>query len=81
MEVPGNVLNIVSDRAYPVKNIIEKIISLTNNSLGIDFRPLKNTPRSLQFDASKMRQYFDLPHTEIERGLLNELMYFKNLII
>jgi nucleoside-diphosphate-sugar epimerase len=77
--IENNLVVIATDKAYSVKNIIEKIISLAQSPLEIEYCPSQFTPRSLRFDISKMVKFLGAPIVDLDTGLLNEINYFKKL--
>jgi len=78
-ELPDKLVNIVSGNAYSIQQIVEKILSLANSSLQIDYQKSAGVPRSWCFNATRMEKWLGLPCTSLEVGLLGEINYFRKL--
>lgn len=80
IELPDNLVNIVSDESHSIKSIIEKIIKLSDATVQPEYKGSLTAPRSLSFNAERLHQYLGFPRTPFEEGLLKEVNYFRQLL-
>lgn len=81
-KVKGKIINISSGRQHSVKEIVEKIIKLTDSKVSPEWNILKNPriePEIWQADINKARNLLGwLPKYNLEQGLKKTIEWFRN---
>lgn len=72
-------INIVSDEAITIRNVVETIIKVSEKSIILNKILSNHKPRNLIFDNSKMRKMLYEPKTSFEIGIKKEWEVFKKL--
>ena len=73
------IINIVSDNSTSVLSVVNQIKNLINPSIKIEILNKSKSARSLTFNATKMRQHLWCPVIPFERGIEDEINYFRSL--
>jgi nucleoside-diphosphate-sugar epimerase len=76
---PNEIINVVGQDKIMVKDLIQKIIGLSNRKISINTIPSSAPGRNLVFDNSKLRQLLHAPSITLDEGLQKEIDYFKSL--
>jgi UDP-glucuronate decarboxylase len=76
-------MNLGNPGEFTIRQLAEKVISLTGSKSKMVFRPLpSDDPMQRQPDISLAKQYLDqwTPKVSLEEGLLKTILYFDNLL-
>lgn len=73
------VVNVVGNQEISIKDLVLKIIDMTNHDVKVEYASTTAVPRNLKFDNSKLVKYLLKEETPLEQGLKNEYEYFKKL--
>ena len=73
------VVNVVGNQEISIKDLVLKIIDMTNHDVKVEYAGTTALPRHLKFDNSKLVKYLLKEETQLELGLKNEYEYFKKL--
>jgi UDP-glucose 4-epimerase len=69
-------INLVSDRAISIANLLELINNISGKKAAIQYLPSKTQSRDLVFNNELMKTILGLEKTSLEEGLLKEWDYF-----
>lgn len=73
-------INIVGDEKITIKELINKLITLSGKKCEIKQITSNISPRNLIFDNSKLKKYLIHSQKKIDNGLLEEINYMENLL-
>lgn len=71
-------VNLVSTQSITIRELLEKIISISNKDCEIKYIPHKQDSRNLNFDSGKMIKYLLKAETPLDLGLEKEWQYMLN---
>jgi len=72
-------INIVSQTAASIKEIVETIIEISGVDISPDYIESNAKPRDLVFDNTKMKKILDVETFNLKNGLMNEWSYMKKI--
>lgn len=72
-------LNLVSGNSISIKNLVNKIITISGKKVNVQTKPAASKTRDLVFDNSKIKMYTGLTETPLELGLRKEWEYMQTL--
>lgn len=78
LDSTSNIVNIVSGNAYPIKELLAKIIAISGKDVQVIQRSLTGENRDYVFDDRKCRNLLT-KETELTTGLRSEYDYFNRL--
>lgn len=75
----NEIINLVGGKSLSIKDLINKIISITGVKRKIEYIPFKGEVRNLLFDNSRMKKLLLDEERSLDEGLLAEYNYLKKL--
>lgn len=72
-------LNIVSEYAISIKQLVQSLIDISGQPIEIEYLPQSGTEKNVVFNNSKMKQWLYSEATPLKQGLIAEWNYAKNL--
>lgn len=79
LELEIGVVNIVSENSISIKDLVEKILKLSDIPVAVDHIVSTVESRNLKFNNEKLKKYLLKKETSLDDGLLMEFNYMKNL--
>lgn len=72
------VINVVSEDAKSINDILGIIMSVSNRKVIINYVPSEKKNRNLRFDNSKLKEYLMVTFTSFEEGIKQEIEHLEN---
>lgn len=73
-------INIVSAYPITVRSLVDMLIGISKIKIDVEYIETKQQTKNLIFDNTKMKTFLLSQETPLEKGLLEEWMYMKNII-
>jgi UDP-glucose 4-epimerase len=72
-------INLASENSFTIRELVLKIIKLSNKSVKIVLRDTNSLPRNVMFNVAKMKLLLGCEQISLDEGLKREFEYFKIL--
>ncbi len=73
------IINIVGSKPISIKELLEKLLKISNKIIPVKNIKASNSIRNLTFDNTKFKKYFNISETNIDFGLEKEYNYFMDI--